>query len=214
MPSNQELEKMLEVIEDPNSGFDGASIETVSSPFPIRATEYLEYAEEDLKENSTRAIVNALSNSKRSLDCRTEEILYAYGLRSIAKKSRWNVPKKLEVLSEIGIVAPRILKKLNIQRNIIEHEFHKPNREKVEDFVDVVSLFSESTKCHLFGVQNDGAILLNPEIIDDSKYFFNFKINREQPEIKVGDKYVLSVEHELYERFVFAYAKLISKYYS
>lgn len=208
----KELEGMLNIFEDPESDFAFAGFDTVKCPFPINAIEYFTYSEEDLKENSTRAIVNALSNAKRSFDCRVEEVLYAFGLKIIAKNKKWNIPKKLEVISELGIVTPRILKKLNSLRNLIEHEFHKPSREQTEDFVDVVSLFNESTKIYLFSVRNNGDITIKPQY--DCEDFFNFELERETPKVILNYEIQLTHDHELYRRFVYAYAKLISRGYT
>ena len=49
-------------------------------------------------------------------------------------------------MNELGLVAPRVLKKINKQRNLLEHQFVKPNRESVEDFIDIVMLFIASTE--------------------------------------------------------------------
>ncbi|MCF6193652.1 MAG: hypothetical protein L3J46_04880 [Kangiellaceae bacterium] len=175
MKNVKELEEMLKIFENPESDFDFAVFETVKCPFQITAIEYFTFAEEDLRANSTRAIVNAISNAKRSLDCRVEEVLYAFGLRKIAKKKRWNIPKKLDVISELGTVSPRILNKLNSLRNLLEHEFHKPNREQAEDFVDVVSLFNQSTRTYLFRVRNNGDIAIGLPPISQTPLYFKLK---------------------------------------
>lgn len=81
-------------------------------PFPISSSSYLEFAELDLKDKSERGLVNALSNAKRSLDARVESILISFGFHKIAKKGNWNIPRKLEYLSKLGVLTPRVLTKL------------------------------------------------------------------------------------------------------
>jgi hypothetical protein len=50
------------------------------------------------------------------------------------------------MLQDLGVIAPRILSKLNQHRNELEHEYTCPDPETVEDFVDVVALFLEATR--------------------------------------------------------------------
>ena len=44
------------------------------------------------------------------------------------------------LLTEIGVVAPRIVTKVVRARNYLEHEYRKPEKEQVEDAVDVTTL--------------------------------------------------------------------------
>ncbi|PVZ20475.1 MULTISPECIES: hypothetical protein [unclassified Pseudomonas] len=58
---------------------------------------------------------------------------------SNAKRS--NVPKKIERLKALGLLAPSLLRKVVDMRNILEHEYSTPELEKVEDALDIASLF-------------------------------------------------------------------------
>jgi hypothetical protein len=44
-------------------------------------------------------------------------------------------------LTEIGVVAPRIVTKVIRARNYLEHQYRKPEKGQVEDAVDVATLF-------------------------------------------------------------------------
>jgi len=74
-------------------------------------SDFLKFAEEDLKGSSDRCLVNALSNVKRGIDCRVEALLFIFGLSKISQTERWGFPRKLESLVEIGLLAPKILNK-------------------------------------------------------------------------------------------------------
>lgn len=205
------LEKMLGIIESGSAHFESNKFASIEVPFPIKAVEYLRYAEEDLLEETTRGLVNALSNAKRALDARVESVLIAFGLYSLAKEGRWSVPRKLERLSSLGIVTPRVLAKLNRARNLIEHEFHKPTAEQVKDFVDVVALFHEGTRIYLHSVPNDA------EIMDgDSGEFFVFNLigTCTDPKLVLNrGKHELYPKDPYYERFVNGYARMIQQWY-
>ena len=109
--------------------------------FDIMPIDFLKYAEADITSKDKGSLVNTLSNTKRALDCQIEIIICEHGLKNKLKKERWNFPKKIKFLREKKIVAPRVLEKINKTRNMLEHEFKKPNLDKVEDALDVVTLF-------------------------------------------------------------------------
>ena len=99
-------------------------------PFPYQTTpaRFLEYAEEDLKQNTPQAAANSLSNSKRALDCELDYFLLAYGLSLHTKAQRFGTAKKIKLISDIGVVPSRILHKVNGDRNLLEHEYERPSR--------------------------------------------------------------------------------------
>ncbi|WP_144820886.1 hypothetical protein [Marinobacter piscensis] len=205
------VEDMLTLLEgDSVDIMDNEIEERIEFPIPVSSKEYLEFSEKDLLGKEKRNLVNALSNAKRALDCRIEEILYCIGMRAVSKKKKWNIPSKLGYLEGLGVITPRILSKLNKERNLIEHEFHFPEKNSVEDFVDVVSLFIESTKVFIANTPNDGCVV--PEIGFDVNGF-EFKIDREAPEIIVNDKTLVPNDAH-YERFAAGYAKIILNRYT
>ncbi len=46
-----------------------------SHKFPIMPVDYLKYAQNDMSDSNERGLINALSNSKRSIDCQIEVVL-------------------------------------------------------------------------------------------------------------------------------------------
>lgn len=120
-------------------------------PWDITPTEYIEFSQLDIGGTDKRSIINALSNAKRALECQLDSLMLTFGFGSVS--DRWNVPKKLEVLKDIGIIAPRILAKINRHRNDMEHEYTCPKHDVVADFVDVVALFLQATRVHIYDRQ-------------------------------------------------------------
>jgi hypothetical protein len=53
-------------------------------------------------------------------------------------KDKWNL------LRDIGFAAPRILKRVNDSRNLLEHEYAIPPESEVEDALDLATLFIEA----------------------------------------------------------------------
>lgn len=116
-------------------GFDRLNYST-----PVLPAAYLKYAQTDLESDVVHRYINALSNAKRAIDCQLDNIFEGFGL-----KKRKHFPQKLELVGELGLLAPRIVQKVIRVRNLLEHEYYAPKSEEVEDAVDVATLFLEAT---------------------------------------------------------------------
>lgn len=109
------------------------------------------------------------------------------------------------------MIAPRVLTKLNKARNLLEHEFTCPSREDVEDFIDIVSLFIESTKIYFYNVLNE----IEYEL-ENSNLFVRLKIIREKPEflldVMKGKPFRVNISNDLYYDVVKTYVGTICEY--
>jgi hypothetical protein len=105
---------------------------------------YLEFAIADLAEGSTRGLVNAFSNVKRALHLEVDCLLQQYGL--FLHYGHGNFPSKLQILDELGLLPITILSNLNVERNLIEHEYDVPARKRVQEAIDVLKLLLFTTE--------------------------------------------------------------------
>jgi hypothetical protein len=144
----------------------------------IDAEDFLEFAKEDSKGRDLRSCVNALGNIKRAIECRIDAILYAYCLHKKSEKEKWDFPKKIEIIEQLGIVAPNILKRINKKRNELEHQYAKPSNEEVDDGLDVAKLFLAYTS-KLVAVSVVG-------IVKEGDY--EVKLNRKEGTVTLIDK--------------------------
>jgi len=146
----------------------------------IDAEDILKFAGEDSEGKDVRSCVNALGNVKRAIECRLDAILYVYCLDIKSEKDQWDFPKKIEIIEQLGIVAPSILKRINKKRNELEHRYVKPTHEEVDDGLDVAKLFLAYTRILVanlftgFSKKGDYGIRLNREkgtvtLIDEKK---------------------------------------------
>ena len=130
-------------------------IEFVRIPlFEISANDFLIFAKSDFKENDEKGLVNALSNAKRAISNRMDEIIQLSCLQ-VSSKKKWNIPTKMDKLSAIGIFVPRLLqRKITSMRNLLEHEYIKPkDSQEVEDIIEIAELFLISTEKYIeFGL--------------------------------------------------------------
>ncbi|MGF6152219.1 hypothetical protein QFZ84_003208 [Pseudomonas fluorescens] len=99
--------------------------------------EFLNLAEDDFERGGLSTLINATTNAKRAIVCQLDQLLISFGYPSL----KWNVPKKIERLRALGLLAPSLLRKVVDMRNILEHEYKAPDLQSVEEALDVASLF-------------------------------------------------------------------------
>jgi hypothetical protein len=99
--------------------------------------DFLSLAEDDFERDGLSALINATTNVKRAIVCQLDQLLISFGY----SPSRWNVPKKIEKLRSLGLLAPSLLRKVVDMRNLLEHEYETPELKTVEEALDIASLF-------------------------------------------------------------------------
>lgn len=115
--------------------------------YDIDPWEFLSYTRQDLEEDSERGRINALSNAKRAIECRADEILTLSNLKSFSSRLRWGLPYKMQVLRTLGISAPDVLTNyIASNRNILEHAYVRPkDLEQTRYIADIAELFLSAT---------------------------------------------------------------------
>ena len=103
----------------------------------VSPLDFLAQAEEDFERGGISALINATTNAKRAFVCQIDQLLISLGYSSL----RWNMPKKVERLRALGLLAPSLLRKTVEMRNILEHEYKAPDLKFVGESLDVASLF-------------------------------------------------------------------------
>ena len=84
--------------------------------------------------------VNALSNAKRAINCQITSLLTVLGM-----KNTGDLQTKFQRFEDIGILAPRVSKKINKLESLLENKFCKPSIDEVEVAIDIATLFVEAT---------------------------------------------------------------------
>ena len=157
----------------------------IESPFDLNAEDFLKFAEEDIEGIKDKDIINALGNIKRAIENRVDVLHYAFGFRNLRENG--DFPTKLERLNKLGIVAPRILRKINKIRNLLEHEYKLPDKVKIEDALDIGILFIEYTNKFIYKFVD--------EFIGSSEEAgFDIKFDRE----KIKINFMSDSEHETF----------------
>jgi hypothetical protein len=136
---------------------------------------YLKFSREELNDdNLTRSWVNSVGNSKRALHLQVEMICKVFGWDSLYTKKIIGFPKRLNFLEKCGIINPRILAKINKNRNKIEHDYYFPSSDEAQDYADIVELFISATDKYIerfpstidFELMDDDNSLGLPKLIE------------------------------------------------
>ena len=116
---------------------DGAAL---SYKMDILPAEFLYMAENALAADPP-SYVDAVSNAQRAV---RSQIKYAIGALGFDGR-KLKIKEQLQLLEQVGLLAPRILRKISTPRNLMEHQYRKPSAEEAEDAVDLAALFVEAT---------------------------------------------------------------------
>lgn len=127
-----------------HSGSIGLSFEFPA--FELMPFDYLEFAEQELTQQTTSSRIGCVSNLKRATECEMDTLLHVLGLTKTVK----SFPKKLEFISNVGLISPRSLDKLNHIRNKMEHEYAVPALSELEAYFDLASGFVHSIEGYIF----------------------------------------------------------------
>ena len=106
----------------PNSG------DYLRHNFEVNPEDFLEQAEEDYENGGNAALLNSITNAKRAIRSQIDEALYYLGF----DPHKMRIQRMVELLREVGDVAPRILRKVDDTRNLLEHEYKMPTIQEVE----------------------------------------------------------------------------------
>ncbi|MDO7787241.1 hypothetical protein [Desulforamulus aquiferis] len=104
---------------------------------------YLDFCLEDIKQNDLRSRTNAFSNCKKAIHLRVDLILNQYGL--LMPNIKCDFPTKLQIVELVGLLPTLMLKNINDERNLIEHDYRVPEEKRVKEVIDVAELLYMAT---------------------------------------------------------------------
>lgn len=133
------LSQSFDILEfkrsDISAFISGGSFSAIT--MDVDPMEFLQQAERDFESEHIGKELNCITNAKRAIVCQMDQILLSLGYGS----TRWNIPKKIKKIKDLGIIAPRILSKVSKVRNQLEHEYLKPSSTEIEESLDIAALF-------------------------------------------------------------------------
>jgi hypothetical protein len=116
----------------------------------IKPDDFIEWAKKDIKGGNRRSIANALTNTKRAIHARIDEILYALRVQYANDWPRSpRTSEKLKVLKRLSIPVTSIVEVLTNRRNELEHSYLLPSLKQVKADVETTELWIEKSKSYL-----------------------------------------------------------------
>ena len=142
-----------EIERDTSKGAD-----MITPIYEITPTEFLGIAEMGLDSNTLSDKVNSVSNLKRALDYQLDIFLESINLKKIFQKNNLKFEQKTKFLSNIGILSPKSINKLNSIRNKLEHEYKIPTIDDLQVYYELVWSVTEIIDARLLSILANGEI--------------------------------------------------------
>ncbi len=153
------------------------------NPFELSARDFLRFAKSDFKSNDKKGNINALTNSKRAIDCQIDLALTLFGIQydKISNSSNKiieltglmyvDLSHKLKLIQALDFAPSGLISKTRTLRNKLEHYYQIPNKEEVKEAIELAELFVLSIESHIKMIANSF------NITDKAKYNDNIYIN-------------------------------------
>lgn len=121
--------------------------------FALKPRDFIRFSKEDIKSNSSRGLVNSITNTKRAVDCQIDSILDNYGIQfdKIPKYSEELVkrveiynsklPYKLKLIQALKFAPSGLINKIRNLRNKLEHYYEIPEKQYVREAIEIAELF-------------------------------------------------------------------------
>lgn len=123
--------------------------------FQVSPLEFINFAKEDLSEDTTRGLINALTNAKRAVDCQIDSIYQAVGFSHdeqpevIKAFIAWHENKeggvdaspKLKLVRALGLAPTTLISNARLLRNKLEHYYEVPDFKLAREAVEIAELF-------------------------------------------------------------------------
>lgn len=149
--------------------------------FDLTPKNFLRFAKQDIQSEDDRGIINSLTNSKRAIDCQTDEALEKCGIKSNdfdpdIKKfvEHFNlvedIPIKLKIIHALNLAPSILISKTRTLRNKLEHFYQKPTIDEAKEALDVADLFIRSVEGKFKILTNDFSLTDEKNYIDNEDW--------------------------------------------
>ncbi len=115
--------------------------------------DFIRFSKKDINDDDIRGLINSLTNAKRAIDCQIDNALEEFGIKpdGLSKASdtlikhlqlnKKNLPYKLKLIQSLGLAPGTLTSKVRNLRNKLEHYYKIPEKEEVEEAIEIAELF-------------------------------------------------------------------------
>lgn len=109
----------------------------------VEAAVYLGWARADLEQGDPRGYSNCVTNAKRAVCRRIDEMVINTNLEQLSNR---NYPEKIEALARVGHTCPEVVHELVIEpRNRHEHDYEPVKKATAKHAIEIADLFVRAT---------------------------------------------------------------------
>lgn len=126
---------------------------SICNNFDLSARDFIRFSKEDFSDNSKKGLINALTNTKRAIDCQIDNVLVEFGIgfEKIDSASevfvknvigtKIDVSYKLKLIQALGFAPSNLTSKVRTLRNKLEHYYKIPSKSVIEEAIEIAELF-------------------------------------------------------------------------
>lgn len=168
----------------------GSGEDPVFPSYDLFPSDYLEFADQEIKSyketSDIKYLINSILHLRRALDCQIDIFLFVFRLTKITEKRNLGMTSKLTFLKEARIVNSRVLDRFNRLRNIIEHDYKIPEISDIEVYFDLITSFISNIELAIFSITSHCEVILaeNASIRYEYKQSFVMSYNFNEPAIE------------------------------
>lgn len=162
--------------------------------FELKPRDFLRFAKTDFNSNSEKGYINALTNSKRAIDCQIDGAFSQFGIKydDISKSANkilefvnsenLDLAFKLKLIKALDFAPSGLIAKTRNLRNKLEHYYKKPQREEVADAIEMAELFILSVESRTRIIEENFFISDKHNYIDSWEYknYVQFQFDMEK----------------------------------
>lgn len=141
--SRKLLDNLMYWIEEEDRFFDEINFSRAFPNFDLWPHDYIGFAEEELRgikegSDNTRLKINTILHLKRALNCQLDVLFCVFSLEKYISRKNLGLNKKLEFVSDLGLIRSRVIKSFSKVRNRVEHDYKIPEIVDVEVYFDLI----------------------------------------------------------------------------
>jgi len=186
----------------------------VDSNFELKPRDFLRFAKQDFKGNSDVGFINALTNSKRAIDCQIDTAFNAFGITydnistsaenliSFIQFENSDLPFKLKLVRALDFAPSGLISNIRALRNKLEHYYKKPNKDEVSTAIELAELFILSVENRIRFIESNLSISDQKNYLEYGDYKNSFHINIDKSERHIKINYYenkIKIESEIFD---------------
>lgn len=194
-----------------NTFIERGDVASFECCYQISPNDFLNFAIEDFGVKDLRGLVNALTNTKRAIDCQIDTLLNWFGYHSQnslpvevnsfinsyqEQHGTFDAQQKLKLLQALEVAPSGLLSQIRQLRNKLEHYYEIPEEQEIANALEIAQLFIKATENLDFSFLQSFILTDNKEDMYKKREDGNLIRNRSIWFEHKGEKYEIRIYDE------------------